>query len=80
MRVQEYAEKHCDRLLSLMTPDGFLRIQAKELLTAERVKTNPGCSGVDADVSAKDILKMVVIEARDSENAINMLVERVKSA
>lgn len=75
MTVKEYASGHYDEVLSLMTPDGFLRMSAVELLAAETVKTNPGCPGYEMVTMAADILNMSILDIRRNDGFTAMLVE-----
>lgn len=63
MTVREFAHTHADFILDMMTPAGFIKIDAKKLLTDDSVSANPGCSGFDMTFDAEDVLEMKIVNA-----------------
>lgn len=75
MTVCEVAKHNTESVLDMMTPAGFLRIPAQQLLTANTVQTNPGCSGCFMPIEAKTILDMKVLSLNVKKDAIYMMTE-----
>lgn len=75
MTVKEYAEKHQNEVLYLMTPVGYLNTTARQLLTKSTMKTNPGCSGYDMKIETELILQMTILDTQAHTEGTAMLVE-----
>lgn len=75
MTVKEYAEKHRNEVLYLMTPVGYLNTTARHLLAKETMKTNPGCSGCDMKIDTEFILQMTILDTQARPEGTAILVE-----
>lgn len=75
MTVREVAENNRNAILDMMSPVGFLRVAAQELLSGNTVETNPGCSECFMSIEAEEILDMKVTSKRIKDDAIYMMVE-----
>lgn len=75
MTVREVAEQNKLLILDMMTPAGFLRIPAQQLLSVNVVQTHPGCPGCFMSIEAKTILDMKVISKNIKNDAIYMMTE-----
>lgn len=75
MTVKEYIKDHHNIMLKMMTPIGYINISASDLVSMDKVQTNPGCSGSDMIIESAAILEMDIVYANTNEDSVSMLVE-----
>ena len=65
-----------------MTPEGFVDLDAgqiRELLDGGSVKGDPGCSGMDVDIQAAELLEQVICDCYPADGAWHMLTDTART-
>lgn len=80
--VREFLQQHPEGPVGMMTPEGFVDLDAgqiKGLLDGGSVKGNPGCGGMDVDIQAAELLEQVICDCYPADGAWHMLTDTART-